>query len=150
MEQKILPVFQVFIICGLIFLLSVFFPTFTLDIPYKLEIFFALFMVAFGIAFSAVLTFKKHNTTVNPSKPETTSTIVSSGVFSFSRNPMYLGMLIFLSAVSIYSEHIFSPFLLALFVWFMTQYQIKPEEKILLSLFEDEYAGYLTKVRRWI
>ena len=50
--------------------------------------------IAITVGIAAVISFNKHKTTVNPTKPETSSTIVSSGIYSFSRNPMYLAMLI--------------------------------------------------------
>jgi protein-S-isoprenylcysteine O-methyltransferase Ste14 len=102
------------------------------------------------LGFVAIYSFRKHQTTVNPTKPETTSVIVNSGIYAYSRNPMYLAMLIFLIAVSALYENALAFLPIPLFIWFITQYQIKPEEKILAEKFREDYQKYLLTVRRWI
>jgi protein-S-isoprenylcysteine O-methyltransferase Ste14 len=89
-------------------------------------------------------------TTPNPIKPENASTIVTKGMYRFSRNPMYLGLFFWLMAWAIYLS-VLSPFLLLpAFVWVLTVQQIIPEEKILEEKFGDSYTNYKKQVGRWI
>lgn len=150
MEQKILPVFQVFIAMILMELIVKFFPYFRFDFSFKFIVFGLFTILSILLGFIAIYSFRKHQTTVNPTKPETTSVIVNSGIYAYSRNPMYLAMLIFLIAVSALYENVLAFLPIPLFIWFITQYQIKPEEKILSAKFKGDYQNYLLTVRRWI
>jgi len=112
----------------------------------------AYVFIAVGILFdlSAVSQFFRSKTTVNPIKPNNTQTIVSTGMYRISRNPMYLGMLFLLTGWAIHLSTL-SPFLLLpVFIWVLTIQQIIPEEKILEQKFGDSYLHYKQQVRRWI
>lgn len=93
--------------------------------------------------------FRKVGTTVNPLDPSLASSLVSGGIFGRSRNPMYLGMLIFLTAWALLGN-IVNIATLYLFVSFMTRFQIRPEEEALTKLFGEDYTQYCNQVRRWI
>ena len=112
----------------------------------------ALALVALGVAvaFAGVIAFRKKRTTVNPLTPSASSAVVSSGVYRFSRNPMYLGFLLALAGWAVYLSNVGLLVLLAAFVAYLTQYQIKPEERALLAKFGDEFARYMSRVRRWL
>ena len=87
---------------------------------------------------------------VNPMKPNETSKLVTDGFFKITRNPMYLGMLLFLLGLSIYNGLIVGLIFLPLFVGYITYFQIIPEENAMLELFGEEFKVYMKKVRRWI
>ena len=108
-------------------------------------------IIGFVIIFSATKEFRKSETTVNPMKPETSTCLVTLGIFKYSRNPMYLGLTSILLASCFY----FSSFLgvilyVPLFIFYITVFQIIPEEEAMKNLFNDEYLDYCSKVRRWI
>jgi len=63
---------------------------------------------------------------------------------------MYLGMLFLLMGFFIRLGSLYTLPVLALFVWYMTTFQIKPEEEALTKLFGEDYQNYLKQVRRWI
>ena len=117
---------------------------------------FKLIVLGVGIALSGVIglsgfwEFRKQKTTVNPIKVETASTVVDSGIFGYTRNPMYLGLFILLFCFGYFFQNIFSVLLSFAFVIYMKQFQIKPEERALEQLFGAEYVDYKQKVRRWI
>lgn len=98
----------------------------------------------------AGLNFKSAETTVNPLKPSNASSLVVSGIYKVSRNPMYLGLLIILSAWFLYLGNFFTLVVLPVFVWYITNFQIKPEEEALRKIFSQEYENYCSQVRRWI
>jgi protein-S-isoprenylcysteine O-methyltransferase Ste14 len=112
----------------------------------------ALALVALGaiLATVGVLAFRGERTTVNPLTPSASSSIVSSGVYRFSRNPMYLGFLLVLAGWAVHLSNAGAALLLPPFVAYMTRYQIKPEERALLAKFGSEYAEYMSRVRRWL
>ena len=112
----------------------------------------ALPLVALGIAvaLSGVVAFRSKRTTVSPLTPSACSSVVSSGVYRLSRNPMYLGFFLALVGWALYLSNAAAVLLLPAFVAYMTQYQIKPEERALLAKFGAEFAEYMARVRRWV
>lgn len=99
---------------------------------------------------AALLQFRKARTTINPLRPENSSTIVTSGVYRVSRNPMYLGMLTVLTGIALLLKALAGFFLLPVFVLLINRLQIIPEEHTLLRLFGAPYDAYLKSVRCWI
>lgn len=75
---------------------------------------------------------------------------MSSRVFAFSRNPMYLGAVILLSAVAVLLCNALACLAIPFFVLYMNRFQIGPEEEALTRIFGDEFAEYKKRVRRWI
>ncbi|MBF5002864.1 methyltransferase family protein [Diaphorobacter caeni] len=102
-----------------------------------------------AIDLSALYAFHRHRTTVNPLAPERTSVIVSNGVYRFTRNPMYLGMLVLLLAWCVWLANAAALVGPALFAGYITRFQIFPEERILLANFGEPYLQYMRRVRRW-
>ena len=111
----------------------------------------ALFLIAgLGVMISAILTFRRLQTTINPLQPNTASSLASTGVFKLSRNPMYLAMLLILIALALYTGAVASIFLLPGFIIYISVFQIVPEEQAMQELFSQAYADYCKQVRRWI
>ena len=109
----------------------------------------ALAVVGFFIVLAGIWAFYRARTTVNPHHPERASCIVKSGVFRYSRNPMYLGMLILLMALSLWFGSIQVWFGPLFFGYCLTKWQIIPEEEVLLEKFGESYRAYCRTVRRW-
>ena len=99
---------------------------------------------------SAARSFKAQQTTINPIKIDKATSLVVSGVFKYSRNPMYLGMVLILFAASFKFNLIGGIILTMLFVGYITRFQIIPEEIVMDKLFGDEFEKYKNKTRRWI
>ena len=89
-------------------------------------------------------------TTIHPRNPDKTEVLVTSGVYRFTRNPMYLGLMLLLSAYYLLQPTPFSPFGLLGVLWYLTRFQIVPEERVLAEKFGDLYLQYKQTVRRWI
>ena len=113
---------------------------------------FVVIIVAFGASYTipAIRQFGEAETTINPLKPEEASSLVTTGVFGRSRNPMYVGLAMALLAWATWLGSLTNIALIALFVVVITQLQIKPEEAALRELFGAEYDEYCRNVRRWI
>ena len=93
--------------------------------------------------------FKKGNTTVNPFKLDETSSLITEGVYRFTRNPMYLGLLLIVISTLMFFGAWFGLIVVCFFIWYINTYQIQPEEEALQKLFGDQFTEYSKKVRRW-
>jgi len=105
-------------------------------------------LAGFALMVAADAQFKRAGTAVKPFSRA--SVLVTGGAFAFSRNPMYLGMLLVLAGVAVLQG---SPAALAvalLFAWRVQRTFILPEEWRLESQFGNEYRQYRRRVRRWI
>ena len=100
--------------------------------------------------FLGAVSFRKVKTTVNPMSPEKSSALVCTGIYKYSRNPMYLGMVLLLLAWAIYLASAWSLLGVVVFVHYMNRFQIIPEEEAMEKLFGQEYLAYKAKVRRWL
>ena len=110
----------------------------------------ALFATGVAVAVAGVLAFRSKGTTVNPMTPAASSAIVASGVYRYSRNPMYLGFFLALAGLAVYLSNIPAALLLPAFVAYLTRFQIRPEERALVAKFGTRYTQYMGRVRRWI
>jgi protein-S-isoprenylcysteine O-methyltransferase Ste14 len=112
----------------------------------------ALGLAIFGavLALAGFVSFRANKTTVNPVNPTASSTVVSTGVYRFSRNPMYLGFLLALTGWAVYVSNVFAFLLLPAFVAYMNRFQIQPEEQALLAKFGPRFEQYMAAVRRWM
>ena len=125
-----------------------FFPVYSFENSNMISVIFLLF--GLGIFSAAVQSFKKHKTTINPLSPDKASLLVNSGIFSYSRNPMYLGMLLILLSVSFKFNISGGLFISFLFKIYITRFQIIPEEEAMVKLFGEEFIAYKNQTRRWI
>ena len=108
-----------------------------------------LVTVSLLLMLSGVVSFKRASTTVNPAYPEKASQLVSSGVYRYTRNPMYLGMLILLVGWGVYLGSGSCFLLLPVFAGYISRFQIQPEERALSARFGDKYKAYQGEVNRW-
>ena len=107
-------------------------------------------LLGFSILISAVRSFKRNKTTVNPLNPEQATKLVTDKIFTFSRNPMYLGMATILSSLALVFNLVGGIIFITLFCFYITKYQIIPEEKVMKNLFSEEFDEYMKTTRRWI
>jgi len=121
-------------------------------IPFGIRLGVALAVACTGAVFgiSAMVWFRRAKTTMSPIKPGAASVLVTGGVFRFTRNPMYLSLLLYLLAWALYLSNWLALLFLPLFVLYINRFQIAPEERTLSSLFGPEYAAYTGRVRRWL
>jgi protein-S-isoprenylcysteine O-methyltransferase Ste14 len=122
------------------------------EFPFPGHVVVSVMVVGLGVCIIllGVVAFRRAGTTVNPMKPGSSSSLVVTGIYSVTRNPMYLGFLLLLLAWAIYLANALTVLFLPGFVWYMGRYQIKPEEKTLASLFGQKFVAYAARVRRWI
>jgi protein-S-isoprenylcysteine O-methyltransferase Ste14 len=150
LELKIPPLLVWLVVSGAMFGVARSAPGLSFTLAGSSAIALALVALGGALAFAGVIAFRDKGTTVNPLTPSASSSVVSAGVYRFSRNPMYLGFLLALTGWAVYLSNAAAALLLPAFVAYMTQYQIKPEERALLAKFGSEFAQYMSRVRRWL
>lgn len=150
LELKIPPPLVALLIAAAMWALSRMTVTIAMPISLRIGGGVVASLIGFGIAISGVIAFRRAQTTVSPLKPETASRLVTSGVYRFTRNPMYLGLCLVLVAWALFlssASMLLGPLAFALYI---TRFQIVPEERMLSKLFGTDFTDYKAKVRRWI
>jgi protein-S-isoprenylcysteine O-methyltransferase Ste14 len=105
-------------------------------------------IVAAAIASAALWELNKHRTTVEPWQRPTA--LVTSGVFSFSRNPLYLALLLVLAGIAVMADALWLIIVTALLWLSLDRFIIRTEEEVLKEIFTEEYLAYRSRVRRWV
>lgn len=150
LELKVPPVLQVLIIAFVMYGLSGLLPNLQVMVFGTNWLAIGLVLVGMALAIMGVLAFKKARTTVNPHTPEKSASLVTNGIYHYTRNPMYLGMLLVLLGWAFYLSNFAALLVLPVFIIYMSRFQIQPEERFMKQKFSDEYQIYMTKVRRWL
>ncbi len=133
----------------LMYLLAKFLPVGDFEFFGRKELSTFLFAMAILVILFGIIQFVRAKTTTNPMDLSKTSTLVTNGIFKYSRNPMYLGMLLMLLAFGLKLGNAFNTLLAAGFVYYMNHFQIKHEEKALTKMFGKAYKAYCKATRRW-
>lgn len=126
-------------------------PQFSLATPWNSLVAAAVALTGLVTCLLCVASFRRAGTTVDPRRPIGTSALVAHGIYRYSRNPMYLGMLLVIVAWGLHLGH--WPALAGgtlAFVLYLNRYQIAAEERALEEKFGDEYRAYARAVRRWM
>ncbi len=150
LELKIPPMIVLIFAGFLMWLIARATPQFLVLYPGRGVLTAILGIIGVGVVYAGLREFKKASTTVHPQHPGEASTVVTSGIYRFTRNPMYLGMLLWLLAWLAYLANVAAVIVPVAFVLYIARYQISPEERILTQKFGAPYEAYLRSVRRWI
>jgi protein-S-isoprenylcysteine O-methyltransferase Ste14 len=150
MSLRIPPVVQFFACAFLAWGLARLLPQLSLDSSVCIYAGFGFIAAGAILLALAVLAFMRARTTVNPLSPEQAETLVTSGLYRFSRNPMYLAMALILIGGAFALGNIAALLAPAVFVTLMTLFQIKPEERALESNFGEAFTHYRRQTRRWL
>ena len=149
LELKVPPPFVLFILAGIMWLDNRILGGGLVEgAPLFLGV--ILMAAGFGLAFTGLRTLISNRTTPSPIQIERAKNLVTSGLYQFSRNPMYLGMVIFLVGVAALFGNIWLLIEPGVFVAYITRFQIEPEERMLAGKFGADYVSYQKRVRRWI
>jgi len=149
LENRIPPVL-VAVLFGLLMWLAAYLLPGVLPIEWRVGLALAVLLAGVFICLAGVASFRHASTTVNPLQPETASALVSSGIYRYTRNPMYLGFATVLLAWSILLASPVSVLGVLGFVLFMNRFQIRSEERALANLFGNDFEQYCRTVRRWL
>lgn len=149
LELRIPPLAIVLIAASLMALITYLVPV---GVPIPAPKFVAAIFALAGAstALAGVVAFRRNKTTVNPFTPERTSSLVASGIYRYTRNPMYLGFLLALVGWAALLSNLLALSVLPVFVAYMNRFQIQPEERALQQHFGADFQNYTQLVRRWV
>jgi len=150
LELKVPPVVVVLLTAALMWLVAWAAPAFRFSFPARGLLAIGLALVGFLTSATGVASFRRAATTVNPMAPDSASSLVRSGIYRLTRNPMYLGLGLILLGWAVFLSNALALCLLPGFVLYMNRYQIEPEERALSRRFGHEFATYTSRVRRWL
>ena len=148
MKTKIPPPILAFVMIGLIYLSSLFIVPTTFNNQGSLSI--LVLILGFACLLPSLKLFAKFKTTITPLKPSNSTALVTEGMYRYSRNPMYLGLLLITIASTIWFGTWLGIIINIVFIFLINFLQIIPEEEALLVIFGEEFEEYKTNVRRWI
>jgi protein-S-isoprenylcysteine O-methyltransferase Ste14 len=150
LELRIPPVAVMLIVAGAMWAAARVIPSVDAAHATRLGLATLLGLTGMLVALAGVREFRRARTTLHPQKPDATSSVVRSGIYADSRNPMYLGMLLVLLAWGAWLANLASLALAAAFVPYLNKFQIAPEERVMARNFGASYEQYLRQVRRWL
>jgi protein-S-isoprenylcysteine O-methyltransferase Ste14 len=150
LELKIPPLVVVLVAGTIMWVLAVLTPTLSLRLPHVRLLGGALMTAGILAVIAGVVAFRRAQTTVDPTRPDHASAVVTQGIYALTRNPMYLGFLLALVGWAAWLGNLPACLVPALFVQYMNRFQIEPEERLLADKFGAPYRDYLLRVRRWI
>jgi protein-S-isoprenylcysteine O-methyltransferase Ste14 len=125
-------------------------PTLQMPAALRLGVCAASAIAGFALGAAGVLAFRRARTTIDPIRPEAASSLVSSGIYRMTRNPMYVSLSFLLFAWAVFLSSAWALLGLAAFVLYIGRFQIAPEERALSELFGSKYTAYQAQVRRWL
>jgi protein-S-isoprenylcysteine O-methyltransferase Ste14 len=145
---RYLPPTYLFISLAAMLLLHLFAPVHQI-IPYPWNA-AGLVLLALGITLNLLAdrAFRVYGTTVKPFEESTV--LITSGTFRYSRNPMYLGLVLILTGVALLLGTPSCFIIIPVFAIIIDRVFITSEEKMLDQRFGDNWKAYKTRVRRWI
>ena len=150
LELKVPPLAIVLVLAGAMWFAARQLPSLAVTLPWRHGL--AITISGVGILFllAGIYAFQKAKTTLNPTTPNATSSIVASGVYRVSRNPMYVGFLLALTGWAVFLSHPLPFLFLPVYVVYMNRFQISPEERALSAKFGEDYDQYTQRIRRWL
>lgn len=125
-------------------------PFLTLEPGLHISVSVLVAFLGLFLIFISSITFHRCGTTLNPLKPQLASTLVTSGPYRYSRNPIYIGMVLILAGWGVYLQNLASLFCVLVFVLYINRFQIFPEEESLAQKFGVEFEIYKSSVNRWL
>ena len=148
MKTKIPPPILALVMIGLIYLSSFFIESTKFNYQGSLSV--LVLILGLACAIPSFKLFARYKTTISPLKPSDTTVLVTEGMYRYSRNPMYLGLLLITIASTIWFGTWLGIIINIVFIFLINFLQIIPEEEALLEIFGEEYEEYKKNVRRWI
>lgn len=150
LETKIPPPIVMTLCGGLAWAAARYLPALSFHLPFFNAIAITWAVSGFVLNVYPKLAFKRNGTTVNPLKPGSTTYLVTSGIYCYTRNPMYLGHSMLLLSWSLYLQNLGALLTVPAFIVYITRFQILPEERHLSARFPIEYAAFCKQAPRWL
>jgi protein-S-isoprenylcysteine O-methyltransferase Ste14 len=150
LELKIPPLALAVVVAVLMWLFAKCLPVIKVDRVFAGVVAACLAIGGVSCILVGVTQFRTSSTTVNPTRPDKAATLVTSGIYAHTRNPMYVGMAIMLLGWCVWLGSVYALTLPVAFVLYLNRFQIVPEEQALHARFGPEFLAYKRRVRRWL
>lgn len=152
LELKVPPPVVTFAVGVLMWALARMLPAldFASSLPGRRALAIAFALAGVALVVACAVQFRRAGTTVNPMRPSGVTKLVDSGLYRFSRNPIYLGDALLLVGWGLWLANLASLASIAVFVSYLNRFQIEPEERALRAAFGPAFDAYRARVRRWI
>ncbi len=150
LELRVPPLVLVLALAAAMWFGSAYAPALHAEVPFRWVLASSLALSGLVVCTLGFLEFKKAKTTLNPTKPHASSSLVTTGIYRRTRNPMYLGFLVILAGWAVATANLAACLGLPAFLFYMNRFQIKPEERALQRTFGGEFNAYCAHVRRWL
>jgi protein-S-isoprenylcysteine O-methyltransferase Ste14 len=124
-------------------------PGLGLHVPYASMAATLLFLTGLTLNLLPKVVFRRARTTANPFRPAATTHLITSGIYGYTRNPMYLGHALILSGWVVYLGSVLALVVVPMFVLYITRFQIRPEERVLAANFPN-YKAFCRRSPRWL
>ncbi|OFI35340.1 methyltransferase family protein [Alteromonas lipolytica] len=122
----------------------------TLPLPHPLRpLGFVIFIAGGLIGVAGVIAFRQQRTTVNPHRPQNASSLVDGGIFAYTRNPMYLGLVVGVIGAAFIARDASGFVFAVLTMAYLQRFQITPEERFMQEIFGAEFTRYCQRTNRW-
>lgn len=150
LELKIPPGVVALLTGGLMWVTKTVTPPLAFDFPGRWLGAAVLFGLGAASAGWGVAAFRRAQTTMSPTAPERVAALVTTGIYRWTRNPMYAGLVLAAAGWALglgnAAAFVGVPALAA----YLQRFQIRPEERVLAARFGADYAAYCARVRRWV
>ncbi len=150
LENRIRPPFVALIAIALEVLASYLMPLAGFDFSYNWLVGIVIALAGFCCAFAGLRAFSRAGTTHDPVNIEAASSLVTTGIYRYTRNPMYVGLTLLVTGIAIGLGALSALIVVAGMVFYINRFQIIPEERVMHQLFGEEFEKYSAAVRRWI
>jgi protein-S-isoprenylcysteine O-methyltransferase Ste14 len=120
------------------------------SIPKQLAHSLGLILIVFNFGFGLLALRGMVQVKTSPNPHRASTSLVVSGIYQFTRNPMYVGLTLVFAGLLLYFQVLWGLVLVPLVVWLITFCVIMPEETYLEKKFGEEYVQYKATVRRWL
>lgn len=150
LELKLPPLALAAVLAAAMWLVGRLAPALGFSYPGQWLVVTAAAVMGMLIGIAGVVAFRRARTTVDPRFPDRAEALVVGGIYRVSRNPMYVGTLLLLTAWALHVANLLAVLALPAFVLYLNRFQIVPEERALLAKFGRQYLAYQRTVRRWL
>ena len=136
MKTKIPPPILAVLMIGLVYLSTLLLEPTTFDYQGALSI--SIVIIGLACALPSFRLFSRHKTTISPFTPSQTAVLLTEGMYRYSRNPMYLGLLLLIISSTMWFGSWLGILISLIFSFLMNFLQIIPEEDAFLKIFGEE------------
>ncbi len=150
LDTKIPPPVVMLLLCIAMWFVARACPEVRMALPWSGVIGGVSILLGLALELRPALQFARARTTVNPMRPATSAALVTTGLYRFTRNPMYVGQALLLLGFGCLLRNAYAFIAFPLLIAYITVFQILPEERALSLKFGAEYEDYRRRVRRWI